>query len=312
MLRETISDSKSERLTLSALPSILRNLSQLGRSGIVRFSFRDGFAYLELEEGSINRFLIPEDQFVDYLISRLISADIIKSNIAELLSSSQMNLKEFSLYLVREKVTSNAQVSGMFMKFARELLFSLFEQSKGSLDFNIRMDLISHIEPIAYALNVSTTPGQLFLDYWERKEKLGDLESFGEQFFSSNAELGTIFSPLEKNIMNLAGSGAYLQSLIDGVFEAKEEVVETLLRLTKSGILIAEELSPKVNETSLEEISLESQTEQVESTPRVNLKEQRNITILEQCLPLIVLALTAKFVIEYKAIVYFIENAFPS
>lgn len=312
MHSENVRESKAERLTLHALPSILRNLSQLSRSGLVRFSFEEGYAYLELEDGEIKRLLIPEDLFIVYLIERLREANLIKVNIADLLVGSKMNLKEFSLYLVKEKITSNAQVSVLFMKFARELLFSLFERREGSLDFNIRLDLISHIEPSSYVLNVFTTPGQLFLDYWEMREKYEILKKSGEQFFSGPAELGTIFSPMEKTIMHLAQSGAYLQSLIIGVFEAREEVVETMLRLSQSGILLPEDTTIQNEELLSEVIVVDPNILKEEVSQITACDKGSGRSFFEMSLPLIVLALICKFVIEYQSIINLIENSFSS
>lgn len=312
MLNESTKEFKSDKLNLLALPSVLRNLSQLGRSGVLRFSLMQGFAYLELEEGQIARFIIPEDLFVDYLIERLKNADKIKTNIAELLISSSMNLKEFSLFLVKEKISTNAEIPALFMKFSKELLFSLFEKTEGTLDFNIRLDLISHIEPTAYSLNVSLTPGQLFLDYWEIREKYTKLERSGEQFYSNTSQLGTMFSPLERNIMRMANSGAYLEALLKGIFEAREEVIDTMLRLSQSGILLAEVSSKENEEEELKVELAEEVTVQDSSSTSSVIKQDRTTDILEKCLPLIVLAMIVKFTIEFKAVIYLIENAFPS
>ncbi len=311
MLNENVSVSKSDQLTLSALPSVLRNLSQLGRSGILRTSFLNGFAYFELEAGNITRFLVPEEVFVDYLVAKLTQANLLKVNIAELLVQSQMDLREFSLFLVEEKMSTNTQVSAMFLKFSREIMFTLFEQAEGTLDFNIRTDLIDHIEPTAYELTISATPGQIFLDYREMREKVLELEDMGMYYFSSKTELGTIFSPIEKSIVDRAQSGADIQGLIDGVFEARDEVVETMLRLTQSGILIVDQVPGIEGDVLSQAVGLQSSEMEREKSSTLPVEDKKGV-FPENCLPYIVLAMLAKFVIEYSSLISIVENTFPN
>jgi hypothetical protein len=92
-------------------------------------------------------------------------------------------------------------------------------------------------------------------------------------------------------------------------------VVEILMRLSKSGILISDtpiSIAENKDNISVEENGSELLAESdVALAPEV-VKKEVSIDFIERSLPLIVLALVLKFVIEFRATINFIENTFSN
>lgn len=316
MLDEVNLNNKSERLSLIALPSVLRNLSQLGRSGVLRFSYGESYAFLEINDGIVSRFLIQQNQFVEYVVHKLFVARIIKANIVKVLIDSCLNIEEFSEYLVREDYVRGAEIYLFLEKMAREILFNVFELKEGSLDFNVKTEILKSIEDSTYSLNLAVAPGQLFLDYWDSRKFIQEVEDEGGYFVIGNkTSFEAIYSPSESRILKRAENGAYIQDLFDCVFQAKDEVVEILMRLSKSGILISD--TPISNAETKDNISVEESGSDLSTESDVALapevvKKEISIDYIERSLPFIVLALVLKFVIEFRATINFIENTFSN
>lgn len=303
--------SESDKLPLFALPSMLRNLSQLGRSGVLHIGYKGSFLFLEMSDGSIERVLIYDDLLIDFVVEKLLHANLIRKNVAEIIISSGMNLGEFAEFMVFESYAAAAEVNFLLLRFAKEVLFNVLDSNEGSLDFNIRTEILSNVESTAFSLLIGKTPGQLFLDYWEYASAIEELKSEGGYFIVGNrSSFNILYSPSESKLIKQAESGAYLQVLLESIFQVKEEVVETLLRLTKSGILIPE-VPVSLQEEENKNVPDED-VKVVDVSTASHVGKDAAPDLVERFLPFIISALVFKFVFEFRTIIYLIENTFAN